>query len=107
MRDLPTKANRVARVRTLDGELAPSAQPLGARAPASAAPDTGGRRPPLPKLLRFPEVRELTGLSRSTVWRLERRGDFPKHHRIAPNVVAWLEDDVARWISLRTDAVAS
>lgn len=30
------------------------------------------------RLLRFPDVRQRTGLSRSTVWRLERRGEFPK-----------------------------
>lgn len=59
------------------------------------------------KLLRFPVVREMTGLSRSTIWRLERRGEFPKHHRIAPNVVAWVEEDVSDWIQLRTSSVAS
>src|SRR5262245_51282363 len=53
------------------------------------------------KLLRFPVVRERTGLSRSTIWRLERRGEFPKHHRIAPNVVAWSELEVSRWIEER------
>ena len=59
------------------------------------------------KLLRFPAVRERTGLSRSTIWRLERRGEFPKHHRISPNVVAWVEEDVTSWIELRTSSVAS
>jgi prophage regulatory protein len=67
-------------------------------------------RPPVPahtapappvKLLRFPVVRERTGLSRSTIWRLERRGEFPKHRRIAPNVVAWSEHEVSRWIEER------
>jgi prophage regulatory protein len=50
------------------------------------------------KLLRFPAVRERTGLSRSTIWRLERHGDFPKHRRISANAVAWVEDEVAVWI---------
>jgi prophage regulatory protein len=61
-------------------------------------------RPRIDRLLRFPAVRERTGLSRSTIWRLERRGEFPRHHRIAPNIVAWKESDVSRWIQLRTDA---
>jgi prophage regulatory protein len=56
------------------------------------------------RLLRFPAVRERTGLSRTTIWRMERRGEFPRHHRIAPNVVAWKEADIARWIGLRTSA---
>jgi predicted DNA-binding transcriptional regulator AlpA len=50
------------------------------------------------KLLRLPAVRERTGLSRSTIWRLERRGAFPRHHRISANAVAWIEDDVAEWV---------
>jgi prophage regulatory protein len=59
------------------------------------------------KLLRFPVVRERTGLSRSTIWRLERRGEFPKHYRIAPNVVAWSEQEVSDWIEERLGAAAS
>ena len=50
------------------------------------------------KLLRFPDVRARTGLSRSTIWRLERRGDFPLHRRISPNAVAWLDEEVTAWI---------
>ena len=55
-------------------------------------------RMPSLKLLRFPAVRERTGLSRSTIWRLERHGDFPKHRRISANAVAWVEEEVTSWI---------
>jgi prophage regulatory protein len=51
-----------------------------------------------PRLLRFPAVRHRTGLSRSTIWRLERQGSFPRHRRISRNAVAWLEGDVTAWI---------
>ena len=54
------------------------------------------------KLLRFTDVRERTGLSRSTVWRLERRGAFPKHVKVSANIVAWLEEDVVEWIRSKT-----
>jgi predicted DNA-binding transcriptional regulator AlpA len=54
--------------------------------------DVLGRMAPVPlRLIRFPTVRERTGLSRSTVWRLERQGAFPKHRRISPNAVGWLD----------------
>ena len=68
-------------------------------------PPTGGVAAPVTpvKLLRFPVVRERTGLSRSTIWRLERRGEFPKHRRIAPNIVAWSEVEVSRWIEERLE----
>ena len=58
------------------------------------------------KLLRFPAVRDRTGLSRSTIWRLERDGDFPKHRRISANVVAWVEEEVMGWIHSKIGNVA-
>ena len=58
------------------------------------------------KLLRFPTVRERTGLSRSTIWRLERCGDFPKHRRISANVVAWVEEEVMSWIHSKIGDIA-
>lgn len=53
------------------------------------------------KLLRFPAIRERTGLSRSTIWRLERRGVFPRHRRISANTVAWIEEEIDIWIRER------
>lgn len=105
MNGLPTKTNGGVRVRSLDrvGEGS-TAAPRPAPVPTAQA-SSGPRILPL-KLLRFPVVRERTGLSRSTIWRLERRGDFPRHHRIAPNVVAWVEEDVSKWIHERTNVVA-
>jgi predicted DNA-binding transcriptional regulator AlpA len=56
-------------------------------------------RPAVPlRLLRFAEVRRRTGLSRSTIWRLERGGAFPKRIQVSVNVVAWREDEVEAWI---------
>ena len=64
--------------------------------------DAGPVSPVVPlRLLRFPAVRERTGLSRSTIWRLERRGEFPRHRRISANAVAWVEQEVAHWIQSR------
>lgn len=53
------------------------------------------------QFLRFTAVRSLIGLSRSTVWRLEKSGDFPRRRQIAPNSVAWLRSDLDRWIKQR------
>jgi prophage regulatory protein len=63
-------------------------------------------RVPSLKLLRFPAVRERTGLSRSTIWRLERHGDFPKHRRISANAVAWVEAEVMSWIHSKVGDIA-
>lgn len=57
----------------------------------------------VPRLLRFPDVRNRTGLSRSTIWRLERNGGFPRHRRISANAVAWPEDEVLAWIRIKIE----
>ncbi len=59
---------------------------------------TGGEQGGRLRLLRFPAVRHMTGLSRSTIWRLERAKTFPRHVRLSANTVAWLEDDIKDWI---------
>jgi prophage regulatory protein len=71
-----------------------------------ARPDTNDAHPVGPaaplRFLRFPAVRERTGLSRSTIWRLERRGEFPRHRRISANAVAWVEQEIADWIQSKS-----
>ena len=53
------------------------------------------------RLVRFPEVRHRTGLSRTTVWRLIQKNEFPCPRRIAKSAVAWLESEVDSWIQER------
>ena len=53
------------------------------------------------KLLRIKQVMEATGLSRMTLWRLEKAGEFPTRRRLSSNSVAWLESDIAAWIESR------
>jgi prophage regulatory protein len=60
-----------------------------------------GLDPPPARLLRFPAVRERTGLSRSTIWRLERSGLFPRHRQISLNAVAWSEREIVDWIQAK------
>lgn len=80
------------------------------KANASDSPSASQREDKLAtlplKLLRFHDVRERTGLSRSTVWRLERRGAFPKHVRVSANIVAWLEEDIVEWIRSKAKGLA-
>ena len=57
-------------------------------------------------LLRFPAVQDKTGgLSRTTIWRLEREGFFPKRRVITPHTVAWNEDEIDAWIQSRNEGV--
>ena len=50
---------------------------------------------------RFIRVREcclLTSLSRTTLWRLEQSGHFPKKYRISGNVSAYRLSEVSAWM---------
>ena len=51
------------------------------------------------RFLRFGAVAEMIGLSRSTIWRMEQRGEFPKRVQLGGNSVAWRASDLARWMS--------
>jgi prophage regulatory protein len=53
------------------------------------------------KLLRIREVMEITCLSRMTIYRMEKAGDFPSRRRLGTNSVAWVESDVNTWIETR------
>jgi len=53
------------------------------------------------RIIRFPEISKMVGLSRSTIWRREASGDFPKRVRIGKNSVGWKFSDVQRWIASR------
>jgi prophage regulatory protein len=41
------------------------------------------------------------GISRPTLYRMIRRGDFPRPIRLAPQRVGWRQEDVQRWIDVR------
>jgi prophage regulatory protein len=58
------------------------------------------------RLLRFKEVRERVGLSRTSIWRLERKGQFPVRRQLSVKAVGWLEDEVEQWVKAR-DSVTS
>ena len=53
------------------------------------------------RLIRTDEVTTRTGLSRTTLWRLERKGEFPVRRQIGANSVGWIEAEVDRWIESR------
>jgi len=54
------------------------------------------------RLLRWPQVKALVGLSRTTVWRLVRAGAFPAPVKLSGNAIAWRASAVSDWIASRT-----
>ena len=53
------------------------------------------------KFISNPTVKEMTGLSNVTRWRMEKRGEFPRRRQISPNRVAYLESEVLEWMDSR------
>lgn len=51
--------------------------------------------------LRLRQVISVTGLSRMTIWRLERAGEFPRRRQLGARSVAWLQSEVEQWIESR------
>ena len=54
-----------------------------------------------PSILRLPQVRDLTGLSRSTIYRKMAKGEFPDQVQIGERAVGWKAVDIAAWIESR------
>ena len=58
------------------------------------------------KLIRFPDVKvKIGGLSRTTVWRLEREGRFPKRRVITSKIVVWDEAEIDAWAQAQNGGV--
>ncbi|WP_367872970.1 helix-turn-helix transcriptional regulator [Luteolibacter sp. Populi] len=53
------------------------------------------------KILRLPEVKARTGLSRSTIYALIAKNDFPRHVPLGMRCVGWLESEIDSWIATR------
>jgi len=53
------------------------------------------------RLLDLSEVLALTGLSPTTITRLEKKGEFPSRRRIAQRRIAWIASEVQNWLFAR------
>lgn len=58
----------------------------------------------IPLFVRRSQLKMITGLSPSTVDRLERAGIFPRRRRVGPGVVGWLYSEVAEFLERREKA---
>ncbi|MCP9779293.1 MULTISPECIES: AlpA family transcriptional regulator [unclassified Cyanobium] len=56
------------------------------------------------KLLRLPEVKATTGLSKSSIYARISDGTFPKQIPLGPRLVVWVEADIQNWISEQVSA---
>ena len=67
----------------------------------------GTQHPRARRVVRLREVMEITGLSRTTIWRRARDGSFPSPIRLGgehTRAVGWWEQDVYDWIDSLSSA---
>ena len=50
-----------------------------------------------PLFIRRSQLKQLTGLSTSSVWRLEQAGEFPKRRKVG-HCVGWLYSEVENFL---------
>lgn len=53
------------------------------------------------RFLRIKEVLHRTGMGKSTLYYLEKKGEFPKRFLITPRCAVWDEDQVDKWMEAR------
>ena len=55
-------------------------------------------------LLRLNKVKEITGLSRSSLYQMMDRGLFPRSINIVSRAIAWTDASIQDWIESRINA---
>ena len=50
------------------------------------------------KILRLPQVKSQTGLSRSTIYLRIKNREFPESISLGGRAVGWLESDIQDWL---------
>ena len=75
--------------------------------------DTDRRCPPVPdlsvdhvniethRIIRRSELKRLVPLSATTIYELERKGEFPRRFYLTPRCVVWSLEEVLGWIETR------
>lgn len=53
------------------------------------------------RIIRIGEVEQLTGRSRTSIWRDEKAGTFPRRVRIGIKAVGWHLSSVLEWVQTR------
>ena len=56
------------------------------------------------RLIRLPEVLRLCGISRSALYEMISRNEFPRPVRIGARSVGWRQGDVQEWLESRPPA---
>ena len=57
------------------------------------------------RTIRRAAVLSKTGLCRTSLYQLEKKGEFPAHFLLTPRCAVWFEDEIDSWLEARRKAV--
>lgn len=79
--------------------------PLPRTAAYEALPQFAKRSPlPFRRTIRRHELRQIVPLAETTIYEMERRGEFPRRFNLTPRCVVWDLAEVEAWIEERKQA---
>lgn len=55
------------------------------------------------EIIRPWELQRICGLSRTTIWRLEKEGKFVQKIRLTQHAIGYRRTDIERWLEERTE----
>ena len=67
-------------------------------------PEPGPRAAITPEIYRLPEVVAICGISRSTIYEMIRRDEFPRPVQLGARAVGWRHSDIEAWLASRPAA---
>jgi len=56
------------------------------------------------QLLRLPQVKSITGLSKSSIYARISQGSFPRQISLGPRRGVWVDSDIQEWIGHQIQA---
>lgn len=65
------------------------------------ATDNIKKAPAHDRIIRAAEVEKMTGLSRTTIWRMEKYKSFPARVSLGRNSVGWRLSEIQKWVESR------
>lgn len=57
-------------------------------------------------LITYTELKNLVPVSKTTLWRWENAGKFPRRIRLGARSIAWSLDEIHNWLSTRPRGMA-
>ena len=56
------------------------------------------------KIIRKHDLLKIIGVSHPTIWRWEKRGNFPKRIPLGKNSTGWLASEIKAWMKKKAEA---